>query len=209
MKRKIPGLFLIIFMCAITYGASITVTSPKSGDVWCINQQHEITWTTNGQMHENVRIRLLNHPGLDVALAIVNSTPTDNKSYFWTIPATVSPGFYRMRVRTTDAAVWHDGEVFEIKDCSSLKPDLVIRDITFQVSGSSYFYSTRPVVNAKLVNNGPGPAPEAGVKLVVRGPGGFLDKAIYPAYKTQPLGPNETFQVGFGTVQLPGPGNNC
>ena len=91
MKRKISGLFLAILISTIAYSASITVTSPKAGDVWCINQTYDITWTKDGQMDQNVRIRLLNHPALDVALAIADSISTDDGSYSWTIPATVSP----------------------------------------------------------------------------------------------------------------------
>ena len=207
MRWKLIGLFFMITLCVMSYSASISITSPISGDIWCVNNTYTIEWTTSGQMDENVRIRLLNHPALDVAIAITNSTPTDDNSFSWTIPSTVAPGNYCIRVRTTDAAVFKDSEVFEISDCSSLKPDLVVRDLSSGLPGNTYNIKTQPRFRGKIVNIGTGIAQQSNTRLIVTGPGGFVGKATYSANKTRPIGPNESQYVGFGTIVLPRPGN--
>ena len=204
MKRKISGLFLVILISTMAYSASITITSPKTGDVWCINQAHTIEWTATGQMDANVRIRLLNHPTLDVALAIDDTIPTDDGSYTWTIPATVTPGSYRIRVRTMDAAVFKDSEMFEITNCSNQKPDLVVRDLEFYFSDSSYYIKTQPLLKGRLFNIGQVTAPVSYTRARVTGPGGFVGKSTYR--KSSPVEPNDSEYVGF-SVKLPRPGN--
>ena len=156
MKRKIIGFSFLIVLYTLTFGASINITSPKSGDVWCINQEHSIEWEVDGPLDVNVRIRLLNHPSLTVALAIVNSTPND-EPYLWTIPSTVTPGFYRIRVRSIDGAVWQDGEMFEISDCSTPDPDVRQPDLAisfFEIfPKKDWLVVTQPVDCRLVVKN--------------------------------------------------------
>lgn len=184
MERKIPGLFFMILLCTMMYSASITVTSPARGDIWYINDSYDIAWDTEGQMVENVRIRLLNHPALTVALNITNSTPYD-QPFSWTVPSTVVPGFYRMRVRTTDGLVWGDSEVFEIREESitpppppptETMPDLAIA--FFEVfPKKEWLVVTQPVDCRFVVKNiGNEISRECQANLRVVGPRGFQTK---------------------------------
>lgn len=103
-----------IFKISDCSSASINVLNPLT---WCNGQSHSIKWTKSGNMNSNVKIRLYNSTGTNKILNITNSTANDG-NYDWNIPATVSPGEYRIRVKTVDNLVFDDSSTFLISDCS-------------------------------------------------------------------------------------------
>jgi hypothetical protein len=105
-------IFLIaVFITAMSYAASITVTNPHSGTTWHQGTTYTITWTKSGTMNANVKIRL--YQGSTKVLNITNSTPNDG-SYSWPIPSSLPDGSYVIRVKTLDNAVFDDSDSFNI-----------------------------------------------------------------------------------------------
>ncbi len=96
--------------------ASITVTSPHSGDTWSKGKTYIIKWTKSGSMNPNVKIRLIQ--GGTKILSITNSTP-NNGSYSWTVPDGLPTGNYQIRVKTVDNAVYNDSDKFKIEEPSA------------------------------------------------------------------------------------------
>ncbi len=146
MKRKVFVFFLIaIFIVAIGYSQSITVTNPHSGDTWYKGGSHHYTirWTKSGSMNANVKIRL--YQGDSRVLAITDSTPNDGE-YEWSIPESVDEGTYKIRVKTIDNAVFDDSEEFYIANPPSSFPAITVTnphsgDIWYK--GGSHHYTIR------------------------------------------------------------------
>ncbi len=93
--------------------ASITVTNPHSGQIWCKGKTYTITWTKSGTMYPNVKIRLFHG---STKIPITDSTP-NNGSYSWEVPVDLANGSYYIRVKTVDNQVYDDGEAFTIQNC--------------------------------------------------------------------------------------------
>jgi hypothetical protein len=104
----------------------ITVASP-AGTPWTIGNRYEIRWQKVCAMQDTVTIALRNKGSApDAAPAFVIATGEANDgSHSWTIPGTVAPGEYFIRVRTDDASVRGDSSVFTIRSglVNRLPPD--------------------------------------------------------------------------------------
>ena len=119
-------LLLIAVVAAITmsiplWSASITVTSPAAGNDWCQGSAHTITWTKSGAMQATaaIRLRLAGSPeSADAVEVIANGTANDG-SFPWTVPASLAPGSYFIRVRTDDSTVIGDSGTFTVSACSA------------------------------------------------------------------------------------------
>lgn len=114
MKKVLLLLLVVTFIAAFSYSQSITVTNPKSGDVWCKGKKFTITWTKNGNMNSTVKIRLMKN-GTKL-LGITDATPND-KEYVWTVPTNIADGTYQIRVKTVDNQVSDDSDFFQISSC--------------------------------------------------------------------------------------------
>jgi len=83
--------------------ASISVTSPNSGESWDAGSTHSITWTYTGDPGATVKIELLK--GGSVAREIASSTTIGTGSagsFLWTIPADQASGNdYRIKIAST------------------------------------------------------------------------------------------------------------
>lgn len=112
--------FGLVFLLAGSFGyaQAITITAPAAGTSWCRGQVVNINWNKSGSMASQVKIRLFDSAVTAIVMPIVDSTPNDG-SYTWTVPASVSPGNYVIRVRTVDNAVMGDSDVFGIVLCST------------------------------------------------------------------------------------------
>jgi parallel beta-helix repeat protein len=79
-----------------TIGGSITVTSPNGGEEWAVDGTHYVNWTYTGNGLGSVKIELYN--GTSLVYVVATST-TNNGSYVWTVPDTVTLGSnYRIRI---------------------------------------------------------------------------------------------------------------
>jgi hypothetical protein len=118
-KQFLLAAIAVTIMAASLWGSSITVTAPTAGASWCIGSTYTITWTKSGDMQATVAIRLRTAGSSEAdpaAATICNGDPNDG-SYSWTIPGTVAPGSYFIRVRTDDSTVIGDSGVFTISSC--------------------------------------------------------------------------------------------
>jgi len=99
---------------------SINVTSPFGAE-WKAGTTHAITWTKSGAMQNAVSIRLrYAGSGEGDAPALIIADGTANDGFFsWTIPDSVAPRDYFIRIRTDDSAVIGDSGVFPISGQSS------------------------------------------------------------------------------------------
>jgi len=102
MKGILCALSVFLLSSPAIFGQRITVTVPAGGESWAVGSTHAIHWTHTGTMIGTVKIVLVQ--GGEWESVIVESTANDN-SYGWTIPDTVAPGTYAVRVKTTDNAV--------------------------------------------------------------------------------------------------------
>ena len=112
--RKV-SLFLLVSMVIVvfSYSQSITVTNPRSGDVWYKGQRYTIRWIKSGSMDSQVKITLYKPDHTTLQTVIVRPT-ANNGSYSWTVPDSIPNGQYIVRVKTMDNAVYDDGDVFTI-----------------------------------------------------------------------------------------------
>lgn len=113
MKKFIILLSIFVLFFGYINSQTITVSNPNSESKWMIGKYCNITWTKLGAMNANVKIRLFNSTLTKKILDITNST-TNNGSYGWTIPKTVTAGDYIVRVKTVDDDVQDDSVIFSI-----------------------------------------------------------------------------------------------
>jgi len=112
MKKIVLSIALsFVFFGALT-AQQITVTNPVSVNSWQAGKLYDIIWTKTGIMGDRVLIRLRNAGG--IALDI--SLDTENDGLFcWTIPASLAPGQYYIRIKTLEnSPVSGDSVVFTI-----------------------------------------------------------------------------------------------
>src|SRR4030042_5242534 len=93
---------VLLSLCLLAISAwsqTITVTSPAAGAVWKQGEIKNIQWTKQGETGVNVRI-VLRAPGQTAAVLETADPAPNSGSFSWTIPVTVPPGTYYIRVRS-------------------------------------------------------------------------------------------------------------
>ncbi len=116
MKRNLVLTLILLGSCLSLAGQSITVTSPAAGNTWGIGGIYTIAWTSAGVTGPlSIRLRLADQPTAEAVLVIAASA-AESGSLSWTIPGSVSPGSYKIRVRTTamNPAIAGDSGIFQI-----------------------------------------------------------------------------------------------
>ena len=84
--------------CGQALAQSITVTKPAANDTWYKGSPYTITWTKQGQTGPTVTIQLRDVADTTPVLTIANNV-LNNGSYQWpSIPATVTPSTYRVKL---------------------------------------------------------------------------------------------------------------
>lgn len=147
MKKSIFLAIALFSAGAFLHGQSFTVTSPAADEEWCIGGTHVIRWRSSGIGGE-VAIKLRPEAG---SVITIKSSLVNSGSFSWTIPATVPPGRYRVRVRTVSEDPYHydDSDLFTIKNCPA--PAIMA------ASPSSPTYRVMPSIKVTF--------PDAGAKL--------------------------------------------
>ena len=113
--------------------ATITVTSPVSGNSWTKGSTHNITWTKTGTQSSNIKINVFKN-SISSGNFVEQLTGPNNGSYNWTVPSSYTSGNYILRIKTTDNKVYDDSDVFAITGNSS-SPTITV---TSPVSGNSW-----------------------------------------------------------------------
>lgn len=108
----------VLSMNVALWSASITINSPNSGMEWCIGSSYTITWASSGVTGAvDVILRQTGNPAAPPVLGIAAATANDGTA-IWTIPASVAPGNYLVRIRSVNSPeVFDDSDDFEIKEC--------------------------------------------------------------------------------------------
>ena len=118
MRKFVFSLVLMVFAAGL-FSQSIKVVDPRKNWANAIGKVMGINWTKSGTMANTVKILLYRGAAFiqTIAPSANNSanSPALN-SYTWTIPTSVPKGYYRVRVQTTDNAVYGDSEDFVIWD---------------------------------------------------------------------------------------------
>jgi len=160
--KRVFILGFIFFLAAGLTAAPITITSPKSGDVWTAGETYAITWTKSGQMDDQVRIVLLDKTKNKIVLKIVLSTANtaNNNSYSWLVPMTLAPDSYYVRIKTLDDQVMTHSELFAVGPPSvqmakrkKLQPkvaqDATMLTINPMLQAQTYVAFASPTANVK------------------------------------------------------------
>lgn len=113
MKRTACIVTFVFVLGGIGLAQEIKVTHPGSGESWNIGDAQDIRWTSAGVTPPNVKIMLWK--GETNVLDIVDNTP-NNGRYRWTIPGSVAPGTYKVRVKAIGANVVGISAAFNITD---------------------------------------------------------------------------------------------
>jgi hypothetical protein len=92
---------------------TITVLTPGEGDDWPVGSSHTISWTVTGSMNDTVKIRLMQG---DVKILGISDSTANDGQFSWTVPSTITPGNYYIRVKTIDNIVEGNGEIFNISE---------------------------------------------------------------------------------------------
>jgi len=199
MKKKLIVLILsMLAMSAALWGQSITVTSPKAADEWCTGSTYTVTWAPSGAMQASVAIRLRvagSSEKAPAAFTIANGEPNDG-SFSWTVPNSVSPGSYFIRVRTDDSTVIGDSAVFKISNCpAQIIPPAPLPDdnplpsarVTRNFHPTVNPNSLLPVLRVKLPVNGTQLMPGNNCFIAWSLPGGYpmVKIALIPLSQAQ------------------------
>ncbi len=119
--KKSPLLAAAILLAAniSLYGQIITVTAPTASDGWCIGSTYAITWTSSAPIPDpmTIRLRRVGPDNRDTEALVIVRRMENSGLFRWTIPATVAPGEYLIRiwtVRETGEDVSGDSARFSI-----------------------------------------------------------------------------------------------
>ena len=116
--------------------ASFTLTSPKGGETWIVDDVHNITWETYGTV-TNVKLEYSSDEGNNWIL-IVDST-SNSGTYPWTVPNSISN---QCRVRVSDV---NDSSANDISDSNfKIRGNLII---TSPNGGEKWAVGTNQVIN--------------------------------------------------------------
>ena len=93
------GMFLVSVQLT---AAEIRVTNPNASSNWYVGTAYAITWTTSGDMPDRVTIRLrrAGSPASEPAVEVISPGTSLTGPCRWTIPDSVAPGRYFVRVKT-------------------------------------------------------------------------------------------------------------
>ncbi len=100
----------------------IIVDSPSAGDEWQRGKTHMITWTTNGDIGDTVKIELLK-VGI-FPTTIDNNVPVSSGSHPWDIPPNQATGLnYKIRITSnSDSLISDESSTFSITNDDNPDP---------------------------------------------------------------------------------------
>jgi len=92
---------------------TITILRPAQGNIFYMGQIFLVNWTKTGNLPGQVSISLVNPTETAVILQLVAST-ANSGSVGMDLPFNLTPGPYRVRVKTIGAEVFGDSQVFNV-----------------------------------------------------------------------------------------------
>ncbi|MBN2346805.1 MAG: GPI anchored serine-threonine rich family protein [Candidatus Aminicenantes bacterium] len=108
--RRTLCVAVILLAAGILAGQSLEVTNPTKTSVWKIGERYNITWKSIGNVGPTVDVVLLKgNTKIKIKVGARN-----NGSYSWTIPASVQPGTYQIRVAVPSLGLKEQSPAFSI-----------------------------------------------------------------------------------------------
>jgi hypothetical protein len=111
MRKTLGVVAFLIAFAGTGLAQSITVIQPAAGMTWNIGGTYTIQWTSTGVAKPTVKVMLWQ--GSTFIMDIAASAPISGP-YSWTIPASVTPGSYKVRVRAIGADTLGVSSAFNI-----------------------------------------------------------------------------------------------
>ena len=111
MKRSVGIAVLLVALGGPGAAQEIKITHPSSGARWNIGDAQDIIWKSAGITEPNVKIMLWQ--GETSVMDIASSAPNTGR-YRWTIPGSVAPGTYKVRVKAIGTNIVGIGAAFDI-----------------------------------------------------------------------------------------------
>ena len=175
MKKTALLLLIVLTLPAYSWGGTITVTKPVSGQQYCMFKPQLINWNTSGAMAESVSIFLMHPNGQTVKRIIAMSAP-NNGHYSWD-GGVSDPGSYIIRISVSPSAQYPDpasgqSGVFTFANCD--QPDLQVGAI--KVTPQNPGEGQTVTFKGNVMNYGNAPAQNPVAVLRVKRPAGLPDK---------------------------------
>ena len=123
MRKVMIGLILAILWATQLPAQAFTVTL-SAGNGWCPGTAHRITWTQAGVLQGTVTIRLRVARSSETTPAVLTlaSRIRNDGAFPWTVPGSLAPGEYFIRVRRDDSTEFGDSAIFRIPQCVTFMP---------------------------------------------------------------------------------------
>jgi hypothetical protein len=151
MRKPIGVFALLVLTAGLASAATITVTKPSPGETWIKGQAYAITWTKDGIMPNLVRISLLGSRTLG-ELRLIQDNVRNTGSYSWTVPADISDGAYRIRVKVKDVAVADNSDLFKIAASSASTPIVIARPFSSADQTAALKFPALSISDVKLIS---------------------------------------------------------
>lgn len=94
---------------------AVSVSHPSRGEKWYQTRAYDIQWKKSGRLNARVNISLYDPRGRVKKFAVA-SRVSDNGSYRWKIPSTVTPGQYIVAVEDVDMNLTARSAVFSVRE---------------------------------------------------------------------------------------------
>jgi hypothetical protein len=143
MKRLVIVLFLLIPV--LVFSQTITVNSPSSGQIFKTGDVVTISWTTSG-VSGNVKITLRTADD-STGYTITSSHPYNNSPYHYTVPATVAPGTYFVKIKDSVSTMGRSGLITIIGNLDLMEGSFNIGNISYIASASNTINAINILVN--------------------------------------------------------------
>ena len=180
MKKTVCVAVFLFILSGFGLAQQITVTQPAAGVTWNIGATYVIQWTSTGVTKPTVKIMLWQGSIfiMDIAASVPISGP-----HSWTIPASVAPGSYKVRVRAIGADTLGVSSAFNIAAAPNTppagpvkivprapleRPDFRLKFPALAISGITMTPNSEGfVVTFAYKNSGSGPLPK-GAEMPVK-----------------------------------------
>ncbi len=130
------------------YVSNIEVISPSQNSTWHQGSSYEIRWRAVGVTHrQNISLWQGNQKVIDIAQNVAGG------SYNWTIPISIAPGLYKIKVECTAPCGGIFGESnFRIEVPSAL-PDVSVVSCSARIVDKSNLYKVKVQITVTIKNN--------------------------------------------------------
>lgn len=151
MRKLIIGAAILALVAAAASAQSIVVVKPAAGQTVLKQETCHILWVKNGTMPATVRISLRDPATLAEIMLIADNVPNSG-SYDWVVPAGITDGTYRIRVKVKNSTIQADSGAFPLHGAPAPGPAIIQAPLrTSQVPPAMIGLPALSISNAGLV----------------------------------------------------------